>query len=112
MVAKGSVGGDRRGGRWEKWKQGVKRDKLTVIRKFWDCSVQNDNDSQQFCIVHLKVVERIDLKSYHKKKIYICVRRQILTRLTMVIILQYIQISNHLCTQLTLILCYMSVASQ
>ena len=57
MVAKGSVGGDRKGGRWEKWKQGVKRDKLTVIRKFWDCRVQNDNDSQQYCIVHLKVVE-------------------------------------------------------
>ena len=40
----------------------------TSSYNFWGCYVEHGNYSQQYCIVYLKVVKRMDLQSSHNKK--------------------------------------------
>ena len=61
--------------------------------------------------MYLKVIKIVDLKSSHYKKKIVTVSGEGLTRLTVVIILQYTQIPNHYVLRLKLISCYMSIIS-
>ena len=65
-------------------------------------------------MAYLKVVKRTDLKSCHHKKKNFCTYEWwwILTRLTLVIILQYVQIPNHYAVCLKRIQCYVSITSE
>ena len=47
--------------------------------------------SDYICIAYLKVAKRIDLKNSHHKKRFVTMCRDTLSRLTVVIIVQYIQ---------------------
>ena len=38
------------------------------ISKSWGCDLQHGDYSYQYCIVYLKVAERIDLKSSHQRE--------------------------------------------
>ena len=61
----------------------------------------------------MKVSKRVDLRSsYHKNNFYSYVWWWTLTRLTVVIILQYIKMSDHYTVHLKLIKCYMSIIAQ
>ena len=42
------------------------------INKSWECNVQDSDYGLQYCIIYLKIIKRIDLKSsHHNKKILI-----------------------------------------
>ena len=58
-------------------------------------------------VVYLKVAKRVDLKSSHHKERQLCEVIDVSTNLIVVIISQYIHISNHTLTQ-----CSMSIISQ
>ena len=87
------------------------------INESWGWNIQHGDDGQQCWIAYVKVAKRIDLKSSQcKKKTFFFwygnyMWEWMLTRLTVVIISQFIQIANHYGTQLKLIKCYMSAIS-
>ena len=63
--------------------------------------------------MYLKVAKRVDLKSSHHKKVIVTIcGGGVLTRPILVIILWFIQISNHYVVHLRLIQCYMSILFQ
>ena len=47
----------------------------TSSYEFWECNVHHGDNSEQFCVIYLKVAKRVDLKiSLHKRKDCNCVR--------------------------------------
>lgn len=77
----------------------------------WECNINMVTIVKN--TVHLLVVKRADLKSsLHKKKINNYIRLFMLTKLIVVIILQYICISNNYVVHLGLIQCDMSTMYQ
>ena len=87
------------------------RDKLSVINKSWGCNVQHGDCTWT---AYLKVAERLNLKSSdHKKRNFSTyVWWWMLTRCTVVIISQSIQIMNHHIAHLKLVQCYVSIISK
>ena len=55
-----------RGRRWEVGK--MSEDDLLVINKSGVVNVQHGDCSYEYCIIYLKVAERVDLKSFHHNK--------------------------------------------
>lgn len=76
-----------RGWRCCKWMKVVKKDKLPLINKYWGCNVQHADQ-----LIPLYGMRVNSISSYHKEKNYNYVKEWILSNLTVVIILQYIQI--------------------
>lgn len=94
-----------RGWRCCKWMKVVKKDKLPLINKYWGCNVQHADQ-----LIPLYGMRVNSISSYHKEKNYNYVKEWILSNLTVVIILQYICMSNLCAVQLTQY--YMSIISQ
>ena len=46
----------------------TKRYKIPVISKSWGCKVQQDDQNLLYCIAYLKMAQRVNPKSYHRKK--------------------------------------------
>lgn len=55
------------------WTTGVKKYKLAVITKAWTCNLWQGDSSYWYCILHLKVADRVDFKFSSQKKKCNCV---------------------------------------
>lgn len=74
----------------DKWGNFVQRAQNSSYKicKLWGSNVQHDSCSQQYCIIHLKIVKRMYLKCIHyKNKVIISKMMELLTNLIVVIIL-------------------------